>query len=268
MRKPFEGGYSVTQTFGNDLIINGVHLYAQWGYKGHNGIDYGVPTGVTVLAPHRGTIKEAYFDATGYGWYVKIENDVEGSVLGHMLSLAVKVNDIVSEGQQVGISDNTGNSTGSHIHWGYYRFPRDKNNGYGGYIDQAPYLAVTNTNPATGNSITDFLISKGYIDTNVHLDVIKALYDSDMKLKSGTYISQAECDKIVIEKQQVLKDTFNKEKETWQIQKDADIKTAVELARVEVESKYQDYLQVKNSSEYKFALFIFKSLHLNKKGGE
>jgi hypothetical protein len=268
MLKPFDENYPITQVFGNKLILNGVDFYGQWGLKGHNGIDYGTPTGVNILAPHKGTIKEAYYDEKGYGWYVKIENDIEGSVLGHMLSLAVKIGDIVSERQKVGVSDNTGASTGSHLHWGYYRFPRDKNNGYNGFIDQTPYLTTNpthNTQPSGDSStIRDFLISKGYSNPETHFEVIKVMYESDLKLKSGQFITKEDCSK----EKEILQQNFNKDKENWETAKKTEIVEAVKLAKAEVQSQYQDYVKVKDSGEYKFALFLFKILHLNKKGGE
>jgi hypothetical protein len=41
----FEGSGYITQLFGNKLVINGVDIYGQYGLKGHNGIDYGIPNG-------------------------------------------------------------------------------------------------------------------------------------------------------------------------------------------------------------------------------
>src|SRR3990167_2728854 len=134
MRKPFDADWPLTQTFGNKLIINRVDIYAQFGLKGHNGLDYGLPTGTKVLAPHNGKIIEATNNPGGYGNYIKIENGVEGSVLAHLQSFAVTVGQDVSEGQLIGLSDNTGNSTAPHLHWGYYKFPRDRTNGYAGFI--------------------------------------------------------------------------------------------------------------------------------------
>jgi len=273
MRNPFDGNYPITQTFGNDLILNGVHYYAKYGYKGHNGIDYGLPTGTNVLAPHSGTVKEAYFDATGYGWYIKIENEIEGSVLGHMLSLNVKVGDVVSEGQLISISDNTGGSTGPHLHWGYYRFPRDRNNGYGGFINQIPYINTTpspipNPQPSEEDiSIRDFLITKGYTYPEAHLEVIKAMYESDWKLKSGQLILKIDCDK----EKKILEEAFDTKESKWKEAKQEAIENAVleteKIINAKWEKQVQDYVQVKNSSEYKLALFLYKLLHLNK-GGE
>jgi hypothetical protein len=140
MKKPFNKDYPLTQSFGNVLIINGVNIYAQFGLKGHNGIDWGLLNGTTVIAPHDGKVIEATLDPKGYGLYVKIENTVEGSVLAHFKELRVGVGDSVYEGQTIALSDNSGNSTGPHLHWGYYRFPRNRNNGYNGFIDQSIYL--------------------------------------------------------------------------------------------------------------------------------
>lgn len=145
MRKPFDKDFNLSQDFGNDLVINGVHIYKEYGLLGHNGLDYSMPTGSRVLAPHDGKIIESTLDLNGYGIYVKIENSVEGSVLAHFKEARVGVGDGVKEGDLIGYSNNTGNSTGPHLHWGYYRFPRDRTNGFAGFIDQTPYLGQQNT---------------------------------------------------------------------------------------------------------------------------
>jgi hypothetical protein len=280
MRLPFDGNYKITQIFGNKLIIDGVDFYGKWGLLGHNGIDYGIPTGVNILSPHKGTIKEAYFDANGYGWYVKVENDIEGSILGHMLSLDVKVGDIVEEGQKVGVSDNTGASTGPHLHWSYYRFPRDKSNGYNGFIDQTSYILIPNPTPTTqpsgdDNTIRDFLISKGYTHTETHLEVIKVLYESDLKLKSGQYVIKEDCNK---EKENLQK-IFDEEKKTWENIKIEAIKEATTVAvnnakiewNKELEGQYQDYLKVKDTPVFKTTMAILTFFKINKstpEGGE
>jgi len=137
MRLPFEGSFRVSQEFGKNP-----DMYKKFGFLGHNGIDYATPSGTYILAPHKGKIIEAAFDANGYGNYLKIENDAEGSVLAHNKEFLVKVGDTVEEGQRVAVSDNTGNSTGPHLHWGYYKKPRDRQNGYGGFIDQQPLLTT------------------------------------------------------------------------------------------------------------------------------
>ena len=141
MIKPFRGDFQLTQTWGNKFFLNGVDVYAQYGLKGHDGLDYGLPSGTQIIAPHNGKIIEVADQGnTGYGKYIKIENDKGGSVLAHLQTFQVKVGDTVSEGQPIALSDNTGNSTGPHLHWGYYLFPRNRGNGYAGFIDQMPFL--------------------------------------------------------------------------------------------------------------------------------
>ncbi len=137
MRKPFDGNFPKTQDW-NDKCCRA--SYSKFGLMGHNGHDYGLPSGTRVVAPHGGKIIEATNDPTGYGNYVKIENDKEGSVLAHLSKISVKVGDQLIEGNEIGFSGNTGNSTGAHLHWGYYRIPRDRENGFLGFIDQDDWL--------------------------------------------------------------------------------------------------------------------------------
>ncbi len=117
-------------------------IYKRFGFKGHNGIDLRLHqgNGTPIFAPHDGTIRERRFDADGYGKYLKIESNKEGSILAHLKDWNVNVNKNVKEGDLVGWGDNTGWSTGPHLHWGYYRSPRDRQNGYGGTIDPTPYI--------------------------------------------------------------------------------------------------------------------------------
>ena len=135
MKKPFNKDFPLTQGFGENPAN-----YARFNLKGHNGLDYGLPISTEVVAPHSGKIIEAANDSKGYGNYLKIENDKEGSVLAHLKEFKVRLGDQVTEGQLVALSNNTGNSTGPHLHWGYYLLPRDRSNGYAGFIDQLPLL--------------------------------------------------------------------------------------------------------------------------------
>jgi septal ring factor EnvC (AmiA/AmiB activator) len=133
MRLPFDGSLKVTQIFNDSRYRSS---YTKFNLLGHNGIDYGCVVGTRILAPHGGKVLEAYDDTNGYGLYVKIENDREGSVLAHFSKFEVKIGDIIKEGQLVGLSGSTGNSTGPHLHWGYYWKPRNRDNGFGGFVDQ------------------------------------------------------------------------------------------------------------------------------------
>jgi len=109
--------------------------YAKFKLKGHNDIDVPLPTGTKLTSCINGTVTETLNDTTGYGIYVKIENEYCGVLYGHLRDFSLKVGDKVKAGDFVGFSGNTGNSTGPHLHFGVFPIPRDRNNGYAGYID-------------------------------------------------------------------------------------------------------------------------------------
>lgn len=171
MRKPFDGDFKLTQAF-NDACCRA--SYAKFNLKGHNGLDYGLPNGTKVVAPHEGKVIEATLDPKGYGLYLKIENAVEGSLLAHLREFKVGVGDTVSEGQLVGLSNNSGNSTGPHLHWGYYRFPRDRSNGFNGYIDQIPFINAT---------VPDQTLAQ----CRVELETVKKQVQDEITKKNETY---------------------------------------------------------------------------------
>ena len=137
---------------------------------GHNGWDIGCPIDTVVLAPHNGVIKEVADEGTkGYGKYIKIENDKEGSVLAHLKEFKVSIGQTVKEGETIAYSDNTGNSTASHLHWGYYRLPRNRNNGFAGFIDQADWLNAIITQPIVQGTLSDgmYFTDQTKIPTNL-----------------------------------------------------------------------------------------------------
>ena len=84
----------------------------------YGGIDWAVPTGTPVIAAQAGRVVVARHDTGGYGSHIRIEHDDDYlTIYGHLKDFAVRVGDIVAAGQVIGSSDNTGNSTGSHLHF-------------------------------------------------------------------------------------------------------------------------------------------------------
>jgi len=255
LQLPFKIKERKTQTFGNKFILNGVDVYGQWNLKGHNGIDYGLPNDTPLYAPHDGKIIEARYDKPGYGWYLKIENNKEGSVLAHMRKFVVKVGDTVKQGQLIGYSNNSGWSTGPHLHWGYYLKPRNRNNGYNGYINQQSYL---DKKPMV-DDIKEFLISVGYTYPNTHLEVVKVLHKSDLKLKSGEYITKKdyniEITNLKDSNKNDIKNAISKARKDWKVDE-------LELQVAKSEKVFQ-------STAYKIAVEIEKVLKKlkNKIGG-
>lgn len=114
------------------------HLYTPYGLEGHDGIDFAVSQGTKVYAPHDGTVYNGTENLAGK--YVYLDNGKEVSLLAHLNRWIVESGVKVKEGQHVGYSGNTGYSIGAHLHWGYFRHPRNNGNGFGGYIDPLKYL--------------------------------------------------------------------------------------------------------------------------------
>lgn len=132
----------VTQKFG----VNRQN-YSQFGYLGHNGIDFRafLPNGERcyvggkseVFLPHSGQITVNAFDVGGYGYYIKIGEGYQTSILAHFSERSpLKVGEFYQAGTFCGYQGTSGNSSGIHLHWGWYRNPRNSSNGYGGYQNQ------------------------------------------------------------------------------------------------------------------------------------
>lgn len=89
----------------------------------YGGIDYGIATGTPVYAGFDGTV-DARTQKDGYGNHVRVKNQSgEMLVYGHLRDYAVKTGDEVRAGDLLGFTDNTGFSSGPHLHFEY----RDKN---------------------------------------------------------------------------------------------------------------------------------------------
>jgi murein DD-endopeptidase MepM/ murein hydrolase activator NlpD len=88
----------------------------RWG-RLHAGIDIAVPEGTPVRAADGGTVAIAGWTG-GYGNYTCVNHGGGISTCyGHQSRIAVSVGQSVSQGQVIGYSGNTGNSTGPHVHF-------------------------------------------------------------------------------------------------------------------------------------------------------
>jgi murein DD-endopeptidase MepM/ murein hydrolase activator NlpD len=99
--------------------LNGT-LTSPFGYRWgrlHAGIDIAVPEGTPIRAADSGTVAIAGW-VGGYGNYTCINHGGGMSTCyGHQSSIGVSVGSGVSQGQVIGYSGNTGNSTGPHLHF-------------------------------------------------------------------------------------------------------------------------------------------------------
>lgn len=129
----------ITQGFGMNP-----KLYARYGWKGHNGLDFRVrfidsPLGRRyIVAVEDATVEIARADAGGYGTHVRLRHaDGSMTIYGHLTKSYVSKGDKVKQGQRIGLSGNTGYSTGAHLHfeWRPKGWERNTKNGYGGAVD-------------------------------------------------------------------------------------------------------------------------------------
>ena len=116
LRDIFIGNYRLSQKFGENFkLANG-----NWAYKsGHMGIDFATPYGVTAVSPTRGEVIRSGDYKDGYGICVQVwdkEQNIAWRV-GHLARADVRIGETVWVGRQIGITDNTGFSTGNHIHF-------------------------------------------------------------------------------------------------------------------------------------------------------
>jgi hypothetical protein len=87
--------------------------------KRHTGIDFGMPVGTPLIAICDAKVSKVLNDKS-YGLVVAIEYTVDNvkyeTWYCHMSKQEVGPGQVLKEGSQLGLSGNTGNSTGPHLH--------------------------------------------------------------------------------------------------------------------------------------------------------
>ena len=91
-------------------------LGKMWSRGYHTGVDYAIKSGTEVLAVADGKIEPANW---GKSYGIQAVQKVEGGwvIYAHLSKLEVKSGDKVVKGQKIGLSGNTGNSSGPHLHF-------------------------------------------------------------------------------------------------------------------------------------------------------
>lgn len=164
-QKPFSGDFFTSNLFDHDIpkIFEDKNGYlTNWQGKklpigtpgalgdGHNGYDWGLPMGTPLLAVADGTV--AFAGSTPPSNCPPLGKTVSGlvvtlnhtafngklfqSVYVHLNQIFVKGGDSIRAGQLIGVSGNSGCSTGPHLHFGVVRVT-GTNNGLPAAID--PY---------------------------------------------------------------------------------------------------------------------------------
>lgn len=151
LQKPFEQEFLMTNYFDHDTprqFVDANGYVVNWqgdrlsvgspgaGIDGHAGYDWGTPEGTPLLAVADGVVKFAgegdeFFcpplDQMTTGLYVYLEHETETgdryeTEYIHLSRIDVRSGERVTAGQVIGLSGNTGCSTGPHLHFGVRRF--------------------------------------------------------------------------------------------------------------------------------------------------
>ena len=86
-------------------------------HDGHHGLDLAVPVGTPIRSTQAGHVVHAGWNDQGYGNLVILENGPYRTYYAHLDQVSVQVGDTIGSGAVVGLSGNTGNSTGPHLHY-------------------------------------------------------------------------------------------------------------------------------------------------------
>ncbi len=105
LKKPVMG--ITTSVFGDKVSRNVSH-------KGH---DWAVEVGTPVKAAEDGIVEKSYYSAS-YGYNILLKhNEKLKTRYAHLSRLSVNVGEKVKQGQIIGLSGSTGESTGPHLHF-------------------------------------------------------------------------------------------------------------------------------------------------------
>jgi hypothetical protein len=136
--------------------------------NGHTGIDFSLNEGTPLKSVFDGIVEQVVDyggENIGKGVLVKFSDGTTG-IYGHMDKIFVKEGQHISEGQMLGLSGNTGYSSGAHLHFGL------KENGH--FIDPTPLAEKVAEN--TGNTWDRFL-QNGDVSNNDYPTVWGWLYE-------------------------------------------------------------------------------------------
>lgn len=158
--------FKINQGFGVNYAT-----YHQFGLQGHNGLDLQAYHGQPVYASHDGMViteidskqghgvvlvsEQKYDYLDGEAYYKTIYWHLADPVKEPQYQSPVKDNQHVKRGDLIGYADNTGFSTGDHLHFGLKPMTVGESilvtsnieqaNGYQGAIDPTPYFITQST---------------------------------------------------------------------------------------------------------------------------
>lgn len=103
---------------GTFIFPVGSRNYSQYYWYGHRGLDIALPEGNSVYASDTGTVTYAGWNTYGYGNLIVINHgNGHETFYAHLSSINVSPGQIVYQGNLIGLTGNTGQSSGPHIHF-------------------------------------------------------------------------------------------------------------------------------------------------------
>ncbi len=140
VQRPFQGDFPVTRWWGEDPAFYSQFTYDGVPLKGHNGIDFGTPINTPLVAADAGQVKKVDFEAEGFGHHILLEHSWGESLYAHLEQVHVEIDQQVQAGEVIGLSGNSGASTGPHLHFGLRLDPYRRIDGWGGFADPQPFM--------------------------------------------------------------------------------------------------------------------------------
>jgi murein DD-endopeptidase MepM/ murein hydrolase activator NlpD len=137
---PFQIPWPVTQGWGANPQVYNQFTYDGVPLKGHNGLDFGTPVGTPILAIDDAVVLRADFEPNGFGHYVLLQHAWGESIYAHLDRIDVLLGASVAATQPIGVSGNSGFSTGPHLHFGIRVYPYRRTDGWGGFANPVPFL--------------------------------------------------------------------------------------------------------------------------------
>jgi len=84
----------------------------------HPGIDFRAKNRTRIYAPTEGVIKYAGYNSKGYGYMIIVSHNYGFETLyAHLSKIKVKIGDVVVRGDVIGLTGNSGLSSGPHLHY-------------------------------------------------------------------------------------------------------------------------------------------------------
>lgn len=121
-------------------------FYAQFGQRGHTGIDYASAVGTPIKASESGTVAFAGPGANHGGFLsvagnaVLIEHTSVYTGYAHLSRINVVKGQAVKQGDIIGLTGATGVVSGPHLHFEFWGKPTNWQNGWSGRVNPSDYL--------------------------------------------------------------------------------------------------------------------------------